>query len=76
MDEYVLTKHDEVLLLNKNFKYEPFGTLWGTSRNGDHWCCDPSMPGEYLQLACAAVRPGLLCAFRTMTRQEFEELFA
>ena len=76
MDEYVLTKHDEVLLLNKGFMYETFGTLWGTSRNGDHWCCDPSMAGEYLMFAPCTPRPGLLHYFRTLTRQEFEELFA
>lgn len=73
--EYVLTKYDEVLLLDKGFTYEVFGTMWGKSRDGCSWCCDPSLPGEHLMFAPTTPKAGLLCHFRTMSRETFEELF-
>lgn len=76
MDEYVLTKHDEVLLLNKGFTYETFGTLWNRDSAGDMWCCDPAQPGEYLTFYGESNGGGVLSSGRTLTRQEFEELFA
>jgi hypothetical protein len=76
MNEYVLTKRDEVLLLDKGFTQEVFGTYWGKDKSGYLWCSDMDQPGEYLMLAQAMpITGGVMCEFRTMTRQEFDELF-
>jgi hypothetical protein len=74
--EYVLTKYDHVLLLNKGFTQEVFGTFWGKDKDGNLWCSDMDQPGEYLMLAQAMpITGGLMCEFSTMTRNRFEELF-
>lgn len=76
-NEYVLTKYDEVLLLDKGFTQEVFGTFWGKDREGNLWCYDRDQPGEYLLLAQAMpITGGVMCEFSTMTRAKFEELFA
>jgi hypothetical protein len=72
---YVLTKYDEVLLLDKGFRTEVFGTLWGTSRAGLVYAADLDQPGEYITFYPSA-KDGLLETGRTMTREEFEETFA
>jgi hypothetical protein len=70
-----LTKYDEVLLLDKGFRREIYGTLWKKDKHGTNWCCDPEERGEYLQWYPGSMK-GVLETGRTMSRQEFEELFA
>jgi hypothetical protein len=75
MEEQYLTKYDEVLLLDKGFAYEVFGTLCGTDSAGHEWFVDTEQPGEYLTFYATNPEKGLLLSGRTMTRQEFEETF-
>lgn len=74
MEEYILEKHDEVLLLDKGFEVEVFGTYWRTDKEGNSWCVDLSTPGNYM-LFQQMLPDYHLSGGRTMTRERFEELF-
>jgi hypothetical protein len=75
MEESILEKNDEVLLLDKGFKFGLSGTtLWREDKNGKGWCAVLDRPGE--AIIWYAVRPsGGLGESVTMSREVFGELF-
>lgn len=76
MNEYELQKLDEVLLLDKQFEYGLSGTtLWRKDKNNQDWCAVLDQPSEYI-LWYPVLPSGGLGVSRTMTRTNFEELFA
>lgn len=74
MEEEYLDYTDLVLLYKKNFEYEVFGTLWGADKNGTDWCVQPEAVGGFLMFHQRTPNGGL-GPRRTMTRQEFTEVF-
>lgn len=75
MEEYLLEKSDEVLLLDKGFHQEVFGTYWRSDKDNNAWCVDLSSAGNYMLFAVMH-SPGLLTTSQTMSRERFEEIFA
>lgn len=74
MEEDILQKKDEVLLLDKQFTYSLYGTLQGTDKQGRCWFVDINQPGEFL-IFYPEASVGLLETGRTISREVFGELF-
>lgn len=74
MEEDILDYTDLVLLYSKKFEYEVFGTLWGTDKDRTEWCVLPEALGGFL-LFHQRLPNGSLSPRRTMTREEFTEIF-
>lgn len=65
---------DLVLLYKKGFTHELFSTLWGTDLLGNEWCVEPEPLGGFLMFHERTPKGGL-GPQRTMTREEFTEVF-
>jgi hypothetical protein len=71
----VMTKTDEVLLLDRGFEYGLSGTtLWQKDRDGNQWCVVMDQPGEAISFRPIKLS-GTPGPGRTMAREEFGELF-
>jgi hypothetical protein len=74
MEEDYLDYTDLVLLYHKGFTHEVHGTLWGYAMDGVEWAVLPEALGGYL-LFHQRLPSGGLSPRRTMTREQFTEIF-